>query len=63
MSYLKKIKTNSEKLWMPQVQLGKTELELDRDKQYETKWVWYHTILAVELALTNILLLWIAIEI
>ena len=63
MSFLKKIKTNWEKLWMPQVQSGKTELELDRDKQYETKWVWYHTILAVELALTNILLLWIAIKI
>ena len=36
-------------------------LELERDKQYETKWVWYHTILAVELFACSILLLWIAI--
>ena len=63
MSFLNKIKTKWEDLWMPQVQSGKSELELERDRQYETKWVWYHTILAVELALTNILLLWIAINI
>ena len=27
------------------------------NKVYEARWVWYHTILAVEIALTNILLL------
>jgi len=26
-------------------------------KVYEARWVWYHTILAVEIAFTNILLL------
>lgn len=27
------------------------------DKIYQARWVWYHTILAVEIAFTNILLL------
>ena len=63
MSFLSKIKTKWEDLWMPQEPLGKSELELERDRQYETKWVWYHTILAVELAVTNILLLWIIFKI
>ena len=27
------------------------------DKVYQARWVWYHTILAVEIAFTNILLL------
>ena len=61
MSFLEKWR----KIWMPQVppqQLReKSELELERDKHYETKWVWYHTILAVELLACSILLLWIAI--
>ena len=63
MRFLKNVKTYWENIWMPQVpQLpGKSELELERDRQYETKWVWYHTILAVELLVCNILLLWIAI--
>ena len=62
MSFLKNAKTYWENIWMPKVlQSGKSELELERDKQYETKWVWYHTILAVELLVCNILLLWIAI--
>ena len=39
------------------------KIELERDKRYETKWVWYHTLLAVELLITNILLLWIALAI
>ena len=58
----KKIKEKWENIWMPQIPMpGKSELELERDRQYETKWVWYHTILAVELFVCNILLLWIAI--
>ena len=62
MGFLKKSKQYWENIWMPQIpQTGKSELELERDKQYETKWVWYHTILAVELLVCNILLLWIAI--
>ena len=61
---LTKIKKSLEKFWMPKTpQEVKSKLELERDKQYETKWVWYHTILAVELAVVIILLLWIAIKI
>ena len=50
-----------EKLWFAKLQKGKTKVELDRDREYETKWVWYHTVLAVELFVCNIFLLWIAI--
>ena len=46
---------------MPELQGGKTKIELDRDRKYETKWVWYHTVLAVEILICDILLLWIAI--
>ena len=52
-----------EDIWLPRIQEGKTKVELERDKRYETRWVWYHTLLALELMITNILLLWIAIQI
>ena len=55
------LKKKWEELWMPKLQEGKTKVELDRDREYETKWVWYHTVLAVELFACNIFLLWIAI--
>jgi len=55
------IKKRWENIWLPRLQEGKTKVELERDKQYETKWVWYHTILAVELFACSVLLLWIAI--
>ena len=64
MSFLRNIKVKWERIWMPQNNVplqGKSDIELERDKQYETKWVWYHTILAVELLICNVLLLWIAI--
>ena len=64
MGFLRNVKEKWEKIWMPQVppqSKGKSDIELERDKQYETKWVWYHTILAVELFVCSILLLWIAI--
>jgi len=32
-------------------------------KVYEARWVWYHTILAVEIAFTNILLLAILVAV
>lgn len=47
---------------MPRLQEGKTKVDLEREKQYEIKWVWYHSLLAIELAIANVLLLWIAIE-
>jgi hypothetical protein len=34
-----------------------TRVDVDRQKQYETRWVWYHAVLAVELLICNILLL------
>ena len=65
MRFIKNAKTYWENIWMPQIPAqqskGKSELELERDRQYETKWVWYHTILAVELFSCSVLLLWIAI--
>ena len=66
MGFLRSAKERWERIWMPQIpppqqQQGKSDIELERDKQYETKWVWYHTILAVELLICNVLLLWIAI--
>ena len=64
MGFLRNVKEKWESIWMPQNNVppqGKSDIELERDKQYETKWVWYHTILAVELLICNVLLLWIAI--
>ena len=62
MGFLRDVKEKWERIWMPQIPpQGKSDIELERDKQYETKWVWYHTILAVELLACSVLLLWIAI--
>ena len=61
MQLLENIKKRWENLWLSKLQEGKTKVELDRDKRYETNWVWYHTILAVELLVCNVFLLWIAI--
>ena len=55
------VKKKWEKLWLPRLQEGKTKIELERDKKYETNWVWYHTLLAIELLVCGVLLLWIAI--
>ena len=61
MSFKTLLKKKWEELWLPKLQEGKTKVELDRDREYETKWVWYHTVLAVELFACNVFLLWIAI--
>ena len=62
MGFLRNTKEKWERIWTPQIPpQGKSDIELERDKQYETKWVWYHTILAVELFACSVLLLWIAI--
>ncbi len=58
-----KLKHSWENIWLPKLQEGKTKVELERDRRYETKWVWYHTLLVVELAIANILLIIIAIKI
>ena len=62
MNPFKKAKEGWENIWLPRLQEGKTKIELERDKRYETRWVWYHTVLAIELLVTNILLLWIGIQ-
>ena len=62
MGFLRDTKEKWERIWTPQIPpQGKSDIELERDKQYETKWVWYHTILALELFTCSVLLLWIAI--
>ena len=61
MQFLKNIKKSWEKIWVPQLQEGKTRIELERDRLYETNWVWYHTVLATELLVMIVLLFWIAI--
>ena len=51
-----KIKKGWEEIWLPRIQEGKTKVELERDRKYEARWVWYHTILAGELFIIIILL-------
>ena len=63
MELFKNMKKGWENIWLPRIQEGKTKVELERDKRYETRWVWYHTLMAIELLACNILLLWIAIAV
>ena len=37
--------------------------ELTMDNAYKTRWIWYHTILALELLLVNVLLIAILVVI
>ena len=37
--------------------------KLEKDQLYETRWVWYHTVLVVELAIIILLLLYIGFAI
>ena len=62
MKLFDRVKKGWENIWLPRLQEGKTKVELERDKRYEARWVWYHTILAVFLGLSTFLLLWIAIN-
>ena len=61
MEIFKKIKEKWEENWIPRLQEGKTKIELERDKRYETNWVWYHTLLAGELLIIIVILFYIAI--
>ncbi|HIK66356.1 MAG TPA: hypothetical protein EYF95_00120 [Flavobacteriales bacterium] len=63
MNIFKNMKVGWENIWLPRIQEGKTKVELERDKRYEARWVWYHTLMAIELLVCNILLLWIAIAV
>ena len=62
MKLFDRAKEGWENIWLPRIQEGKTKVELERDKRYEARWVWYHTILAVFLGLSTDLLLWIGIN-
>ena len=62
MKLFDRAKERRENIWLPRIQEGKTKVELERDKRYEARWVWYHTILAVFLGVDTLLLLWIAIN-
>ena len=61
MELFKIIKYGSVNIWLSRIQEGKTRVELETARRYEVRWVWYHTILAIELLVCDILLLWIAI--
>ena len=56
MELFKIIKNGWANIWLSRIQKGKTRVELEKDHRYEIRWVWYHTILAGEVLLTNILL-------
>lgn len=56
-----KLKHSWDNIWLPKLQDGKTKVELERDRRYESKWVWYHTLLVIELAIADLLLIYIAI--
>ena len=62
MKLFDRAKEGWENIWLPRIQEGKTKVELERDKRYEARWVWYHTVLVVELFIIIILLLYIAIR-
>jgi|TARA_Y100001951_G_C11271691_1_gene259197 hypothetical protein len=51
-----RVKKNWENIWLPRIKEGKTKIELERDRNYETRWVWYHTILAIEQIIIIIIL-------
>ena len=57
MKLFDKAKEGWENIWLHRIQEGKTKIELERDKRYETRWVWYHTLLAAELAIIILILL------
>ena len=61
MEIFKRIKKKWEENWIPRLQEGKTKIELERDRKYETNCVWYHTLLAGELLVIIVILLYIAI--
>jgi len=62
MGMFSSVKKGWENIWLPRIQEGKTKIELERDKRYEARWVWYNTILAVFLGLSTVLLVWIGIN-
>ena len=60
LGFSKKLETPVEENPLDKIIVEKGE-HPEVNKVYEARWVWYHTILAVEIFLTNILLLGILI--
>ena len=56
--FFQSVKQKWKNTWLPKIQT-KTEIELERDKKYEVRWVWYHAVIAISCLMTNILLIWI----
>ena len=62
---IENFKKGWEKVWLPvveddeeiEISKKKAQIELRKDKKYESRWVWYHTLLAVELAIIILILL------
>jgi len=60
----KRVKKGWENIWLPaeddkveiEISRKKAQLDLAKDKKYESRWVWYHTVLAVELFIIIIIL-------
>jgi len=57
--FFQSVKQKWDNVYSDKTQEDVTKIKIERDKTYETRWVWYHTLIVVELAVTNILLLWI----
>ena len=61
----KRLKKGWENIWLPvdddrveiEISQKKAQIDLAKDKKYESRWVWYHTVLAVELFIIIIILI------
>jgi len=61
----KHVKKGWENIWLPaeedkleiEISQKKAQIDLAKDKKYESRWVWYHTLLAMELFIIIIILI------
>ncbi len=61
----KRVKKGWENIWLPaeddkveiEISQKKAQIDLAKDKKYESRWVWYHTLLAIELFIIIIILI------
>ena len=61
----KRVKKGWENIWLPaeddkveiEISQKKAQIDLAKDKKYESRWVWYHTLLAMELFIIIIILI------
>lgn len=59
----KKEKEDKKKLVIDMMEDDVDPAELTIENAYKTRWIWYHTILAIEIMFTNVLLLAILVVI